>query len=335
VFPVRFFRVPAFCLACLAFMASCEKKQLQRTDFVLGTVCSVRFSSGVPLGVFDAVFGCLYELDDILSANKEGSDLDAVNKNAGVAPVAVRQELIDVLSRALFFARVSGGADGRAAFDPTIGPLVKLWGIGGESPRVPDPDEMRAALALVDWREVEVDGNVVFLRKVGMSLDLGAIAKGYAADEAARIIRSFGIESAVVDLGGNIFALGGKPDGGPYKIGIQNPLLGRGAYSGFVEARNQTLVTSGSYERFFERDGVRYHHILSTETGYPVENGLLSATIVAGSSIDADALSTTVYALGYEKGSALLRAFPDVEAIFIFADGSTRTTAGARYTDAH
>ncbi|MDR3301261.1 MAG: FAD:protein FMN transferase [Spirochaetaceae bacterium] len=328
--PVRCFPSWAVFFIILAVFSACEKKQIQRTDFVLGTVCSIRFFKNVPVELFDSVFASLYELDDMLSANKAGNELDAVNKNAGLAPVAVRYELIEVLSRALYFASISRDAEGRAAFDPTIGALVKLWGIGGENQRVPAPDEIGAALALCNWRDVEINqaDGTVFLKQKGMRLDLGAIAKGFAADKAAELIRSFGIERAIIDLGGNIAAIGTKPDGGAYRIGIQDPSRERGTYVGFVEVRNKTLVTSGTYERFFEEGGVRYHHILSSETGFPVQNGLLSVTIVGDSSMDADALSTTVFALGWEKGNALLTGIPGTEAIFIFDDGSVRTTSG-------
>jgi thiamine biosynthesis lipoprotein len=162
-----------------------------------------------------------------------------------------------------------------------------------------------------------------------MGLDLGAIAKGYAADEAARIIREARIPRGIVDLGGNIFALGSKAGNRPWRVGIQNPLGPRGSYVGILEIRDKTLVTSGVYERYFEADGERYHHILSTRDGYPVRNGLLSVTIIARRSIDADSLSTGVFAMGYEPGKALVESLPDTEALFIFEDLRIRATAGA------
>ncbi|MDR2865275.1 MAG: FAD:protein FMN transferase [Spirochaetaceae bacterium] len=316
---------------CLCLTLSCVQKQTQRADFVLGTICSIRFFKELKPELFDELFSRLYELDDIFNMNKDNSDIDRINKNAGIQAVPVKKECIELLSRALYFSEISSQSNGYAAFDPTIGPLVKLWGIGSDKPRIPSPDEIKEKLSLINWRNIEInqEEQTVFLTKKGMSLDLGAIAKGYAADIIAEKIREYGIESAVIDLGGNIFALGEKPDKNPYKIGIQNPLSPRGDYMVYVETKNKTLVTSGSYERFFEENGVRYHHILSTETGYPVDNGLLSVTIIAENSTDADALSTTIYALGFEKGSALLKTMSGIDAIFIFEDGSLRVTEGA------
>jgi thiamine biosynthesis lipoprotein len=295
----------------------------------------VRFFQNVQPKVFDSVFNFLTSLEDILSANKDGTDLDNVNKNAGVVSVKVSPELIEVLERALYFAELSGNAV--APFDPTVGPLVKLWNIGSDVERIPAEAEIQEALSLINWRDVEIDkrAQTVFLKKKFMALDLGAIAKGYAADRAAEIIISYGIKSAIIDLGGNIFVLGEKPaenvfsKSGPYKIGIQNPADLRGNYIGYVEVKNKTLVTSGNYERFFEEGGVRYHHILSTQTGYPVWNDLVSVTIIADNSMDADALSTSVFAMGYENGSAFLEKMDDVEAIFIIDGGVIKMTSGA------
>jgi len=306
----------------------------------MGTVCTIRFFEKVRPEVFDSVFRYLRDLENIFSANTEGSELDIVNKNAGVQAVKVSPALLEVLACAVRFAELSAAfdGDGRAVFDPSIGPLVRLWGIGTEDERVPGSGEIGEALALVNYRYIQIKDGEVLLTKKGMRLDLGGIAKGYAADKAAELIREAKIENAIIDLGGNIFALGGKPAGSrffnrlpfdrlfniqhektePYKIGIQDPAGGRSSYSAYIKVENRTVVTSGNYERFFLRDGQRYHHILSVKTGFPVVNGLASVTIIAERSIDADALSTTVYALGYERGKALLDTFKEVSAVFIF-----------------
>jgi thiamine biosynthesis lipoprotein len=212
-----------------------------------------------------------------------------------------------------------------------VGPLVKLWGIGSDSQRIPAEEEIAEALSLINWRDVVIDegAGTVFLRHAGMRLDLGAIAKGYAADEAARIIAEAGLERGLIDLGGNILVYGVKEDGSPWRVGIQNPAGGRGAYFGIAEVTGKTLVTSGVYERFFESGGRRYHHILSTRTGYPVDSGLLSVTVISDSSMDADALSTTLFALGYDEGRSLAESMENTEAIFVFTDLSVRGTSGA------
>jgi thiamine biosynthesis lipoprotein len=335
----------AIAVLLIFFVFSACKKQApqERTEFVFGTICRLRMQSGNE-DVSREVFSRLREIDAVFSVTKAGTDIDRVNSNAGIEPVQVSNELIYVLNRALLFAELSGGC-----FDPTIGPLVKLWGIGTEEPRVPRRDEIEQALSLINWRDVLIDDErkTVFLRRKGMMLDLGGIAKGHAADEAVAIIRSAGVTSALIDFGGNIAAYGKKPPLSPFakpefwKIGIQYPDKDRGEYIGSIAAQDSTLVTSGGYERFFEADGIRYHHILSTETGYPVENDLLSVTIVLSlrqegkdeyndASMDADAFSTTLFAMGYEDGSAFISRFPDVEAVFVLKNGEVRATGTLR-----
>jgi len=253
----------------------------------------------------------------------------AINRQAGIAPVKVRADLILVLETALRYAELSGGA-----FDPTIGPLVKLWGIGTEKQRIPSANEIAAALELVNYRDLIIDRNsgTAFLRRKGMELDLGGIAKGYAADEAARIAREGKVRRGIIDLGGNILALGWrlekKKDSTPWRIGVQNPFSIRGESIGFLEVHDTSVVTSGVYERFFDNGGTRYHHILSTANGYPVDNGLLAVTIVTERSMEADALSTAVFALGFGRGKALIDSIPNAEAVFVFADGSVKITEG-------
>jgi thiamine biosynthesis lipoprotein len=257
------------------------------------------------------------------------SGVVAINRQAGIEPVHIRADLMELLEKALHYAELSGGA-----FDPTIGPLVRLWGIGTDSERVPGEEEIAQALKLVNWRDLIIDreSGTAFLLREGMALDLGAIAKGYAGDEALRIAKEGKVKRAVFDLGGNIVTLGGREKKGrtsiPWRIGIQNPLMGRGSYIGVVPVNDMSVVTSGVYERHFESGGERYHHILSTVNGYPVENGLLSATIVTSSSTAADALSTVVFTLGFERGKAVIDSIPGAEAIFVFNDRSVRITGG-------
>ena len=215
---------------------------------------------------------------------------------------------------------------GGGRFDLTVGPLVRLWGIGTDDARVPAAGEIAAALALVDWRTVAVSDadSTVFLGRPGAAIDLGAIAKGYAADAAVAVLAANGVTTALVDLGGNIVTLGAKPDGSPWRIGLQDPdpSVPRGTHIGIVEFEgSRSVVTSGTYERYLVRDGVRYHHLLDTATGRPVANGLTAVTIFATRSIVADGWSTLVFAAGLERGRALVEsAGGEVEAAF-FTDG--------------
>jgi thiamine biosynthesis lipoprotein len=316
----------ALILLIVLMMSGCGRTLPAQTEFVLGTVCTINlYRKGTPQ-VYRTLFSRLREIEGIMSANRADSDLARVNRNAGLMPVPVPPELITALSRARYFAGISGGA-----FDPTIGPLVKLWGIGADTARVPGEEEIRAALALVNWRELEIDdkAGTVYLPRPGMALDLGGIAKGYAADAVTALIREAGLSRAVIDLGGNIFALGEKSRNKPWRIALQNPREPRGNYIGVLEVRDKTVVTSGVYERFLETGGRRYHHILSTGDGYPADTGLLSVSVIAGSSTDADALSTALFVLGYERGRALAESLEGVEAVFVSGDLSIRATEGA------
>ncbi|MDR0784513.1 MAG: FAD:protein FMN transferase [Treponema sp.] len=304
---------------------ACAPPGSRRSEFALGTVCSVTLPDKAQEDVFSAIFARLHEIEERFSVSKDGTEVSNINAKAGVEPVHVSADVLAVIERSLHYARISDGA-----FDPTIGPLVKLWGIGFDNPRVPTQTEMDAVLPLVNWRNVRIDAGSVFLTEARMALDLGGIVKGYAADEAARILTENKVKRAIVDLGGNVFVFGKKKDGSNWRIGVQNPLSERGESLGVIEtAGDKTMVTSGVYERFFEADGVHYHHILSTEDGFPARNGLLSVTVIADSSIDADALSTTLFALGFEKGVTLVESLDNIDALFIFEDKTVRGTHGA------
>ena len=295
----------------------------------MGTVCSVTLFEKEKNNVYNDIFSRILEIENLMSVNIETSDISRVNAAAGKTPVIVHEDVFNVISRALFFARLSGGA-----FDPSVGPLVSLWGINSENPRVPSLEEIETLLPLVNWEDVELRQNTreVFLKNYGMALDLGAIAKGYAVDEAASILKKAGIKRAIIDLGGDIYVLGKRKDGTPWRVGVQNPNGTRKDVMGISRVTNKAVVTSGVYERFFEADGKRYHHIFSPFEGYPAGGGLLSVTVIADDSINADALSTAVFVLGYEEGMKLLKSFPGAQAVFIFDDNSVTLTPGADFT---
>ena len=313
--------------AALLVFNSCSKAKTaaepSRTEFVIGTVCSITLYDQGTDKIYKDVFDRLREIESRMSVNLTDSDVSRVNRAAGLEPVQVHEDVFKVIERALHFAELSDGA-----FDPTVEPLVAIWGIGGDNPRLPSQGEIDAVLPLINWRDVEInrENSTVFLKRQGMALDLGAIAKGYAADEAAAIIKKAGLRQAIVDLGGNILTVGEKKDKSPWRVGLQNPLESRGSFFGIVTGTEKAIVTSGVYERNFEANGVLYHHIFSSADGYPVRNGLLSVSIITGNSMDADALSTSVFVLGFEKGLALIESLPDTELVFVFDDKSVWKT---------
>lgn len=306
----------------LSILAGCSAKEpviepVSKTQLVIGTVCTITLYDKTDNDIFDQAFQKLSELESTLSINKENTELDKVNENAGIAPVKVSPDTLKVIQEGLKYSELSNGT-----LDITIGPLVKLWGIGTENARVPSQEEIDKAKALVNYKLVEVDeaNSTVYLPTPGMIIDLGAIAKGYAADQVADILRSNGVESAIIDLGGNIFALGSKPDGSDFKVGIQNPEKSRNDSLGIIAVSNKSVVTSGVYERFFEQDGKSYHHILNPKTGYPYDNDILGVSIISDSSIDGDSLSTTLFAMGIEDGLNLINSMDGIEAIYVTKD---------------
>lgn len=297
-----------------------------KTNYLLDTLIKISAYGNGASEAIDVAFERIAEIDKKMNARADDSEVTAVNKEAGSQFVKVSPDTFYVIKRGLYFSELS-----RGKFDITVGPLINLWGIGTDRARVPEEQEIKNALSLINYKDVLLneEEKSVMLKRPGMAIDLGGIAKGYAADEVVRILKERGIKNAVADLGGNVYVIGKKPNGEPWKIGIQDPFNIRGDIFAIVEVwGDKTLVTSGVYERFFEEDGKRYHHILDTKTGYPVENGLVSVTIIGDSSIDADALSTTVFSLGVKDGMELIESLPGVDAIFVTANKEVYLTSG-------
>ncbi|MBR1912697.1 MAG: FAD:protein FMN transferase [Treponema sp.] len=315
-----------FFVSCFFLCSGCKRTAPNpRVENVIGTVCSVNAFEDGSEALYDSIFARLAEIDALFNVNREDSLIAQVNDAAGVHDVAVTEDFLFVLNTALHYARLSNGA-----FDPTIGPLVALWGINTDHARVPSEQEIRSVLACVDWKQVVVEErsgqHYVFLSKQGMALDLGGIAKGFAADEITGILKQHKVRRAIVDLGGNICVFGKKKNGDDWNIGVKNPFNPYGAPALVLShAGGGTVVTSGVYERFFEEGGVRYHHIFDVETGMPAERNWSSVTIVAPEthSVDADALSTIGFLLGFDQFTELI----GVPVVFINNDESIEASA--------
>lgn len=314
-------------LAAGALFTGCAKQAVEGSDFVLNTIAKITIYEGGkdPEAIIDGAFDLCRSEERIFSRTVSGSEIDQINQ-AGGAPVEVSTETAALLKKALDYAVLS---DGR--FDITIAPVSGLWDFTAEEPKAPDHEAVAAALTAVDYRGLSVEGTTVTLKNPSAAIDLGGIAKGYIADKCAAYLREQGVTSAIVDLGGNIVTIGQKTDGTDFNIGVQAPFSQ--SLAAVVPSRDGAVVTSGVYERFFEEDGVRYHHILDPETGYPADTGLLSVTILTESAVDADALSTTCFLLGLEDGLALAEKLEGVEAIFIDEDRVLHATSGADYKE--
>lgn len=238
-------------------------------------------------------------------AGKEPGEVQRINANAGIAPVTVGPDIMEIIKRSLYYGELSHGS-----FDITVGPLMDLWGFGQEEQRVPSDREINQVLSLVDYRLVEVDPErmTVYLPKPGMSLDLGGVAKGYATDKAVQKLKEMGIKHALVNAGGNIYCIGTKPDGGLWRVGIRDPRSEAGMF-GVISVKDVSLVTSGDNERYFMEDGVRYSHLLDPATGKQARE-LMQTTVMAVSSTDADILNKPIFVLGPLQGRILAEELP-------------------------
>ena len=242
------------------------------------------------------------------------SELYKLN-HANGQPFTVSSETANLIQDGIHYSELSGGA-----FDLTIEPVSALWDFKADKPTVPSSDAIAQAVSHVDYTKVDIQDNTVTLEDPEAGIDLGAIAKGYIADQVKTYLKKQGIKHAIINLGGNVDVIGTKPDGSKYNIGIQKPFDESGEAITSVQLKDQTVVTSGIYERYFKKNGKLYHHILDPRTGYPCENNLYSVSIITDSSTKADALSTTCFLLGYEKGMELIQSMDGVEAIFITDD---------------
>ena len=301
--------------------ASAEAKKQSAVGFYLDTVITLTAYVEDVSVLTDALEECgRYEA--LLSRTLEGSDVWKLNHAQG-QPVQVSKDTLTILEAARAISERTGGA-----FDITIAPASTLWDFTSGEAALPDAEALRSAAALVDYRRLQVDGDAITLPE-GMMIDLGGIAKGYIADAVKRYLEGRGVTSAILSFGGNIVAIGTKPDGSPWKVGIQDIDKPTGEYMAVSLNRGGSTVTSGIYERGFELDGRYYHHILDPRTGWPVENELASVTIFSESSMWGDALATAAFGLGTDAGLALIDGIEGVEAVFIARDRTMRASAGA------
>ncbi len=292
---------------CILLTSCNSEKKATETATCMDTIVTVTCYAEDDQKAQEAAKAAVAEIQRIeflLSAHIEGSEIYEINKNAFKEPQKLSYETEKVLTKALEICRLTGGA-----FDISIKPLAELWNIKSENPSVPSDDEIATAKEKTDYTSIEISNGYISFKKEGMKIDLGGAAKGYAADKAAEVLKSHGIKNALLDLGGNVYAMGQSEKKAPWKIGLQDPDSARGEYFAVEELSNKTCVTSGSYERYFEKDGKIYHHIINPETGYPADSGLISVSVVGDSSFDADMLSTAIFVMGEKKFEAIKSDF--------------------------
>jgi len=307
---------------------------VSKQNFFFDTICQVTIYNMPDMSEENAdrliqeVFSNCRKYENLLSKTVEGSDVWNIN-HAGGKKVKCDPETIELLVRSEMYGKLTDGL-----FDVTIGGVQDLWDFHKENrPVPPQPDDVKSAVAHVDYTEIEIDADEVRLKDPEAMIDLGGIAKGYIADRITRELTDAGVSSAIINLGGNIVCVGSKETAGgmsDFRIGIETPYSDRTQIVGAISLQNRTVVTSGVYERYFIYDGEEYHHILDPATGYPVSTDVLSVTIIADSGLsgDCDALATTCLLMGSEKGMALIEQLDDFEAIFITRDGTLLQTSG-------
>lgn len=299
-------------------LCGCAAGQAKAEFYAMDTVMQI---TACGAGAQEAVHAAqteVYRLESLFSCREAGAEL--ARCNAG--QTALSTETAELIGRAL---ELSAQTDG--AYDPTLGALTAAWGFDDGNYRVPDAAQRAEALRCCGTDKVSLTENAAVLSG-GVQLDLGGIGKGCAAAHVRQILLDGGVRSAIVSLGGNVCAVGAKPDGTDWTIGLQDPRE-PSSYFGTVAVRDAAVVTSGGYQRYFEQNGVRYHHILDGKTGTPAESGLLSVSVVSTDDTLADALSTALYVMGLEKGIAFWRAGgADFEAVWMTEDGSVWLTSG-------
>ena len=317
---ISFFLIPIFLL-----LTGCGASQAQEQFFTMDTVMSITVYGKGAEQAASAARQEVESLNDLLSRTDPNSLISQLNAHAGDGTaVEMDQDILELLSFAKSVSQLLPGC-----FDITIAPVMDAWGFTGEDRHVPDDDTLADVMALVDSEKLLVDeaAGTTRLEDAGMAVDLGAIAKGYAASRAEAVLREAGVSSALLDLGRNITVIGPKTDGTAWRVGVADP-DDDSQYLCVLSLEDVTLSTSGGYERWFEENGVRYHHIIDPKTGYPANSGLKSVTVVSKNHLLADALSTTLFVAGEEDALDFWRSRDDFELVLCTEDGRIIVTEG-------
>ena len=289
----------------------------RRTQFIMGTLVEITVSHSDP-DVIQAVttqaFDEMTRVEQLMSTYIPDSEISRINRAAGKEAIPVSPEVEEVIREGLYWSEQSSGA-----FDITVEPLVHLWDFDGEKESVPSENTLRKTASLVNYRDIEIKDHTVRLKRRGMAINVGGLAKGYAVDRAISILRGK-VKNGIVNAGGDLFAFGQKSKQTPWNIGLQHPRKPQELLAAFA-VNNQAIATSGDYQRYFIKDGIRYHHIFDPQTGRPVRL-MISATIITTEVMDADALATALFVMGPEKGIEWIDSIGNAEAMVVLEDGS-------------
>ncbi len=292
--------------------------KISGTDFLLNTVITIYLYDSDSEDILNGCFQVIKKYEEIYSRTSSTSELYALNHRTlpgSNGKYQISEELSDILSRGLYYSKLSKGA-----FDITIEPITSLWDFTSDPPVLPSKESLKAQLPKVNYEYITLEGEQISFTKAGVGIDLGAIAKGYIADRVKEYLIKQGVHSAIINLGGNILCVGNKQGSVPFQIGIQKPFGTQSETIATMDINDYSVVSSGIYEKYFKRNGKLYHHLLDTKTGYPYDNNVLSVTIISPKSVDGDGLSTTCFALGVEKGLELINSLPDTYAVYVTDD---------------
>lgn len=348
---------------CSTFPQPDQKKELIKTGFAFNTTYTITLYEGGSEELLEECDARCQEFEKVFSRTLKGSGLYNINeiekvylevlnkkdgiknretaeaeikaladpgnntvfhlKNDGSIEFAVSDILYEILEKGLYYSEKSEGV-----FDITIEPESSLWDFTSDNRKVPEDTKIKEAVKLTGYKNAALEDKKLVLKMPGMGIELGAIAKGFIADKLKEYLKENGVTSGTVNLGGNVLCIGKKTDGSPFRIGIQHPFENRNEIITAVKADDISVVSSGVYERYFIQDGKMYHHILDPSTGYPYNNGLVAVTVISGKSVDGDALSTTCFAMGLEKGLEFANSLDNVYAVFITEDGKLHYSEG-------
>lgn len=303
-----------------------HKDPIQRTDFLLNTFVTVTLYDSGDEEILDQCMALCREYENRFSKTIETSEIYRLNhRNPGETTFTLTKDTAELIREGLRYSKLSDGA-----YDLTIEPLSSLWNFTDGKKEVPPQEQILEAAERVGWENLRLEGDTLTFLSPDTAIDLGSIAKGFIADRLKEYLVEQGVKSAIINLGGNVLCVGGLPDGGPFRIGLQKPFQDRNEIIANLDIRGRSVVSSGVYERCFTVDGKNYHHILNPKTGYPYENGLIAVTIVSPRSVDGDALSTTCFSLGLEKGMELVDSLDGIYGYFITDDYEIHYSDGAK-----
>jgi thiamine biosynthesis lipoprotein len=297
----------------------------RRTQFIMGTLVEITVSHSNPeliQTVTTQAFDEMLRIEQLMSTYLPDSEISRINRAAGKKATPVSPEVEEVIQEGIYWSEQSGGA-----FDITVEPLVQLWDFDGEKEIIPGINTLRKTASLVNYKNIEIKDHTVRLKKRGMAINVGGLAKGYAVDRAISVLRGK-VANGIVNAGGDLFAFGQKKKQDSWAIGLQNPRKPQELLAAFA-VNNQAVATSGDYQRYFIKDGIRYHHIFDPQTGRPARL-MISATIITTEVMDADAIATAVFVMGPDKGMEWVDSMGNVEAMLVLENESIRYSKNFR-----